>query len=238
MKRIRPIFLNLAAAALLSSQAFAGDISGTVKFEGKVPKMKPLKMDADPICKSKHSEAPLSEALVLGEGNTISNIFVKIKSGLPEGKNYEAPKEPVVVTQDGCQYSPHVFGVMAGQPVKFLNPDGTLHNVHALPKKNKQFNLAMPASRTEAEKNFNKPEPVFPIKCDVHPWMKAYAAVMTHPYFDVTGKDGKFVIKGLAPGKYEVEAWHEKMGSRTATVEVPADGGATADFVFSRGGKS
>lgn len=227
--------LGLGSLGLgLPISAQAADITGTVKYEGQVPNLKPLKMDADPVCVSKHSEPPVSEALVLGDGNTMANVFVQVTKGLPEGKTYPAPSEPVVVTQEGCMYNPHVFGLMAGQSVKFLNPDGTLHNVHALPKENRQFNLAMPANRTEAEKDFPKPEPLFPIKCDVHPWMNAFAAVMSHPFFAVTDKSGTFKISGLEPGTYEVQAWHEKLGTQTATVEVKPEGG-TADFTFSRG---
>ena len=232
----RPLLAYLAIV-LFSSTAYAGEITGTVKYDGKIPKLKPLNMAADPVCAGKHSEPPVSEMLVLGEGNTMGNVFVQVTSGLPEGKTYPAPAEPIVVTQEGCLYAPHVFGVMAGQKIKFLNPDGTLHNVHALPKKNREFNLAMPANRTEAEKEFSKPEPFFPIKCDVHPWMKAYAAVMTHPYFAVTSADGSFKIEGLEPGTYEVSAWHEKLGTQSATVTVGADG-ATTDFTFSRKKKS
>ncbi len=228
--------ISFSLLLAFTSTAHADSISGTVKYEGKVPKLKPINMSADPVCAGKHSEPKLSEILVLGEGNTLGNVFVQVTKGVPADKKFEAPTEPAIVTQEGCSYSPRVFGVMAGQPIKFLNPDGTLHNVHALPKKNREFNLAMPASRTEAEKNFSKPEPLFPIKCDVHPWMKAYSAVLTHPYFAVTDADGSFKIEGLAPGEYEIEAWHEKLGTQSATVTVGADG-ATSDFTFSRGKK-
>lgn len=219
---------------IFSSTAIAGEITGTVKYEGAVPNLRPLNMAADPVCAAKHDEAPKPEVLVLGDGKTLGNVLVQVTKGVPEGKSYDVPKEPVVVTQKGCMYDPHVFGVMAGQPVKFLNPDGTLHNVHALPKKNREFNLAMPANRTEADKEFSKPEPMFPIKCDVHPWMQAYAAVFSHPFFAVTDSGGTYTIDGLEPGEYEITAWHEKLGTQTAKVTVSADSAGTADFTFSR----
>ena len=222
----------LLASLLLCGSVQAADIKGTVRYEGKVPKIRQLKMDADPICKGKHQKAPLAEYLILGEGNTMGNVFVRIKSGL-SGKQYPAPTDPIVLTQEGCIYKPHVFGVMVGQPIKFLNPDGTLHNVHALPKKNRQFNVAMPANRTEAEKKFTKEEFMFPIKCDVHPWMKAWAGVMSHPYFDVTEKDGTFSLEKLEPGTYEIEAWHEKLGTLSETITVAAED-KSVDFTFTR----
>jgi len=115
--------------------------------------------------------------------------------------------------------------------VMFRNSDGILHNVHGLPSENREFNIGMPPTLKEKEQTFNKPEMAFPVKCDVHPWMKAYIAVMTHPYFAVTDRDGKFTIEGLPAGTYEIEAWHEKLGTQTAEVTVDGDG-ATADFTF------
>ena len=215
--------------------AGTGSIEGTVTFDGKVPNLKALKMDADPACLAKHSTPPKSEALVLGDGNAMGNIFVSITSGLAE-KEHTPPAEAVVIDQNGCIYDPHVFGVMAGQPLKFKNSDGVLHNVHALPKTNRPFNLAMPGTMTESgDKTFKKvEEKPFRIKCDVHPWMSTWVKVMSHPYYDVTASDGKFKIAGLPAGTYEVEFWHEKLGAKTQSVEV-ADGEAkTVDYTFAR----
>ena len=134
--------------------------------------------------------------------------------------------------QNGCRYSPHAMGVMVGQPFKILNSDGILHNVHSLSKVNKPFNMAMPATRTEAVATFDKEEGIFMVKCDVHPWMSAWLLVSSNPFFSVTGKDGKFTISGLDAGTYEIEAWHEKLGSQKATVTVGADDTKTVPFKF------
>jgi plastocyanin len=225
--------LSVLFLFIFISAAQAGTISGTAVYEGKVPSFKPIKMDADPICLTKHSGEIFPQTLVLGEGNTMANVFVQIKSGLSK-KNYPAPAEEVVITQEGCQYDPHVMGVMVGQTVKILNPDGTLHNVHALPKVNAEFNLAMPKFRTEMTKVFDKPEFMFPIKCDVHPWMGAWITVMEHPYFAVSQENGQFIITNVPAGTYEVGAWHEKLGTQTATVTVGGDETQTVDFKFSR----
>jgi len=224
----------LAALALfaLALPALAGSITGTVNYEGPVPKLRPQKMEADPGCAKKHSGPVPSEALVLGDGNTLGNVFVQITSGVPS-KSYSAPGEPVVLDQQGCRYEPHVAGIMVGQELKVLNSDGLLHNVHALPEINKGFNRAMPGTVTEAVYSFDKAEPLFKIKCDVHPWMGAYMAVMAHPFFDVTGKDGKFEIKGLPAGSYEVEVWHEKLKTKTASVTISGDEAQSANFTFS-----
>ena len=235
MKRQLTVVLFVIAFFGWNQSVRAGEITGTVTYEGEAPKLKPLKMDADPICVGKHTEDVMPQSIVLSERNTLGNIFVYVKSGLPK-TNFPVPTEPVVINQQGCMYTPHVIGVMAGQPVKILNPDGTLHNVHALSKAkaNPEFNLAMPKFRTEITTVFKEPEFMFPIKCDVHPWMGAWVTVMAHPYFAVTGVDGKFTIPKLPPGTYEVEAWHEKLGTQSASITITGDEKQEANFKFSR----
>jgi hypothetical protein len=110
----------------------ASSITGTVTFDGKVPPLKPLAMDADPACAKQHSKPVPSEMLVLGSGNSMGNIMVWVSKGLPAGKTYPAPKTPVVMDQKGCVYVPHVLGIQVGQPFRILNSDGILHNVHTL----------------------------------------------------------------------------------------------------------
>jgi plastocyanin len=190
-------------------------------------------MDADPICLTHHTNPVPPQTLVLGEDKTIGNVFVHVKSGLPK-MEYAIPSEPVIIDQKGCMYDPHVVGVMVGQPVKILNPDGTLHNVHALSKVNPEFNLAMPKFRTEVEKKFEKEEFMFAIKCDVHPWMGAWVTVLRHPYFAVTKEDGKYTIDDLPTGTYTLEAWQEKLGPQEMEVTLAEGETKEIDFTFSR----
>ncbi len=210
----------------------ASSVSGTVTFDGKAPALKGPAMDADPVCAKKHPTPPASELLVLGGGNTMGNVMVYVSKGVPAGKTYPAPKTPVVVDQNGCQYKPHVQGIMVGQAYKILNSDGILHNIHSLPKVNTSFNKPMAATMKETTTTFEKPEPIFQIKCDVHPWMLAYIGVFNHPFYAVTGTDGKFTISGLDPGTYEITAWHERLGTQTATVTVGASDTKSQNFKF------
>ena len=124
----------------------ASTVTGSVVFDGKVPPLKPLAMEADPACAKKHAKPVPAEMLVLGNGNTMGNILVYVSKGLPSGKSWPAPKTPVTLDQKGCVYVPHVMGIMVGQQYRILNSDGILHNVHTLPKVNKSFNRAMPAT--------------------------------------------------------------------------------------------
>jgi plastocyanin len=220
-----------AAICVVGQAAFAGTITGSAVYTGTVPNLKPLSVSAEPVCAKKHETIP-NEALVLGAGNSMANVVVRVVSGLPAGKAWPAPTTPVTMDQVGCQYVPHVMGIMVGQPFKVLNSDGILHNVHALPKVNQAFNMAMPPTRKDATATFGKEEGMFVIKCDVHPWMQSYMGVFSHPFFAVTGTDGKFTIANLPAGTYEIEAWHEKLGTQKSTVTVGASDSKTASFKF------
>ena len=232
-------FTSLIAIAFFCSHLMAGgSITGTITYEGKIPKLKKFDMAIEPICVQKHETDPVrftgrSEALVLGDENTLGNIFVQVIAGLPK-KEYSPPDTPVVIDQNGCTYAPHVLALMVGQPLKFLNSDGVLHNLHTLPEENDEFNVTMPKFLKETIRTFEYAEGMFPIKCDVHPWMGGFVAVLDHPFFAVTQKDGVYKIEGLDPGDYEIEFWHEKLGIRNASVSIKGDETQTFDFVFKR----
>ena len=230
-KLLAQMLVLLSAVGIIYAE---GSIIGTITFEGKAPKMKPLRLDADPICVANNEIAPKKEWLILDENKGVKNVLVFVTEGL--NIDYSPPEEPVVIDQKGCIYSPHVLGIMAGQQLDILNNDGTLHNIHALPKVNKEFNKAQPRSKKKLSVKFEKPEAPFKIKCDVHPWMGAYIGVFDHPCFAVSGDDGTYIISDLKPGEYVIEAWHEKLGSQTANVTV-SDSAAHQNFTFKKPSK-
>ena len=230
-KLLAQMTILLSAVGIIYAE---GSITGTITFEGKAPKMRPLKLDADPICVVNNEIAPKKEWLILDENKGVKNVLVFVTEGL--NIDYLPPEEPVVIDQKGCIYSPHVVGIMAGQQLDILNNDGTLHNIHALPKVNKEFNKAQPRSKKKLSVKFEKPEAPFKVKCDVHPWMGAYIGVFDHPCFAVSGDDGTYIISDLKPGEYVIEAWHEKLGSQTANVTV-SDSAAHQDFTFKKPSK-
>jgi len=207
----------------------ASTISGTVKLEGTPPEARVIRMSSDPLCMP---EGPtLSEVVLVGPDNGLQNVFVYVKDGLGD-RTFRAPQAPVVLDQQGCKYMPHVFGVQVGQPVLIKNSDGTLHNVHAVPKLNTEFNFGQPLKGMETTKIFDKPEIMVPFRCDVHGWMAAYGGVVPHPFFAVTASNGSFEIKGLPAGTYTIETWHERFGLQTQTVTVDGTTAGKADFAY------
>jgi Carboxypeptidase regulatory-like domain len=213
--------------------ATAGDINGVVAFEGTAPKNEPIKMNADPVCVKENTTPQEQETYEVADGK-LGNVFVYVKDGLG-AYTFDTPTAVVTIDQKNCRYHPHVFGVMVNQPLEILNSDPTLHNIHALPKGNAEFNNGQPIQGMKTEHKFTAKEVMVPFKCDVHGWMNAYVGVMDNPYFQVTAKDGKFTLKGLPPGTYTIEAWHEKLGTQEVKVTLGAKETKDANFSFKAG---
>jgi plastocyanin len=210
-----------APAAAAPVSADAATLSGTVKLEGTAPKMPTIQMAADPYCQSQHPGGAneQDEEVVVGAAGELANVFVYIKN--PPAGNFPAPSTPAVLDQKGCRYYPHVSGVQVGQPLQIKNDDATLHNVHAMPTVNSQFNEGQPVQGMVATKKFDKPEmQPFRIKCDVHGWMKSYMAVMPHPFWAVSQMNGTFTIPNLPAGTYTLVTWHEKYGPQEQQITV------------------
>jgi plastocyanin len=215
--------------------ATAGSIMGMVSIDGMAPDNEPIRMNADPVCVQQNSGTQYQETFVVGEGNSLGNVFVYVKDGLG---NYvfDPPTDSVTLDQQGCRYIPHVFGIRVGQELVIVNSDPTLHNVHATPVNNTEFNNGQPIQGMKMTHAFTSPEVMLPFKCDVHGWMNAYVGVMDHPYFAVTAADGKFELPGLPPGTYTIEAWHERLGTTTQSVTIGASETGEANFTFQASG--
>jgi len=210
--------------------ATAATISGKVNFTGTAPEPEQILMDAEPVCLDKHTGGVTSEAVVVNSNNTLKNVFVYVKDGLGD-LEFPVPQEPVVLDQNGCVYSPHVFGIQVNQEMIIRNSDGILHNIHPMPDVNRPYNLGQPVEM-DSSKKFDKAELYIPIKCDVHDWMLAYVSVLDHPYFSTSGDDGTFSLPNLPPGTYTVVAWHETYGEQEMSVTVGDSETKEIEFTF------
>ena len=207
--------------------ATAGNIAGSIVFEGDAPSMDAIDMTSEAVCAAKHSSTPMVQEVVVNGNGTLANVFVYVKEGL-ESLQFPTPAA-ALLDQDGCDYLPHVLGVMVGQDITIKNSDGLLHNINASPTINRGFNISQPVSM-ETTRSFSASEVMVPLICNSHGWMNAYLGVLDHPFHSVSNGSGAFSLSTLPPGEYVIEAWHERYGTQTQTVTVTT--GETADVTF------
>jgi plastocyanin len=226
------IMVSALAAALQVTPA--ADITGTVTLKGTPPKEKDITpLMADVNCSKLHTKMPTTHFYVVGEKGELADVVVSLQ-GI-SGKSTGASAPPVVLDQKGCEYTPYIFAVQTGQKIIVKNSDPILHNVHDVPTPdsgNKERNEAQLPNSPDLTFTFAKPEEFLKFKCDVHPWMFAYASIFDHPYFAVTGKDGTFKIANVPPGKYKIQAAHRKAGTETKEIEVKAGEPTKVDFTL------
>jgi plastocyanin len=220
--------LALSAVAIARPAPAGGTVSGKVTYEGTPAKMKPIDMSKEPSCAKMYSTPPLAETVVTGSGNSLENVVVYVSAGAPDDP---APSTAAVFTQKGCRYIPHVLAFQVNQELKIQNEDQTSHNIHPLPKLNREWNKSQPPGTPPISEKYDKAE-IFPVKCNVHPWMHGDFAVLKNSHFTVTGDGGSFTLKNLPPGKYTITAWHESYGDQSQEVTITGSETKTVNFVF------
>jgi plastocyanin len=206
----------------------AGSLKGSIRLEGTPPESQTMNRRSDPYCEQQ-GEARTQSFVVSAGG--LQNVFVYVKEGLGDLK-FPVPTTPVALDQQGCTYAPRVFGIQAGQPLEIRNSDETLHNIHALPMNNREFNRGQPVKGLKYTHVFTTAEVMVPFKCDVHGWMNAWVGVLNHPFYAVSGQGGAFDIQSLPPGTYTIEAWHEKLGTQTQMVTIGPKETKELSFTF------
>jgi plastocyanin len=228
--------LMIAGLAILAASAVAfagpkpagGTVSGKVTYEGTPAKMKPIDMSKEPSCAKMYATPQLAETVVTGSGNSLENVVVYVSAGAPDDP---APSTAAVFTQKGCRYIPHLLAFQVNQELKITNEDQTSHNIHPLPKLNREWNKSQPPGTPPISEKYDKAE-IFPVKCNVHPWMHGIFAVMKNSHFAVTGDGGGFTLANLPPGKYTITANHESYGDQSQEVTISGSETKTVNFVF------
>lgn len=228
--RIKPLLTLASVVALAATaQAQPAKITGRILFKGVAPEATKIRMAADPRC-LQANPGGAERKQIDGTNGGLANVIVSIKS--PVKGTFPANRTPVLLDQQGCMYTPVVIALQVGQPLRMRNSDDTLHNVHSRPVVNTGFNIGQPRKGMETEKTFDKPEVIFPVSCDVHPWMRSYIAVFDHPLFTVTKDDGSFEIPNVPPGEYEIEAQHPTLKVMTGKAVVKAGAPGKVEITY------
>jgi plastocyanin len=221
MKRF--CLIALAAALMVPCVASAESIEGSINTSGKVPPAGKLHREADPFCAKTQMTDPSTE----GKEGHLANVWVHVSKG---AKDSAPPAETVEMDQKNCMYTPRMTTAVVGQKIQAKNGDPVLHNVHTYLGAATLFNKGMPNDKAAPIETTASAEGMMKWKCDVHPWMRGYIGISKNNLQAVSKDDGSFTIANVPPGKYTVEAWHEKFGLKT--VEVTVEAGKPAKITF------
>ncbi|MGF1508967.1 MAG: hypothetical protein ACFB9M_05630 [Myxococcota bacterium] len=188
-------------------------LEGTVWLDDPVPPKSAVDMSSDPVCQRLGARAPRPDE------HRLADAFVWLDA--PPRRSNE-PLEPQTVVIQGCRFVPHVLGLQTGQRLRIHNLDPTLHHVSAPGF----FDWVLPKGALPRSIVLNEPRIMVELRDGAHPWMAAYVGVLQHSHFAVTNAEGAFVIdlNGLEPGVRRIRFWHEVMGPRSRSIEVPPGG--------------
>lgn len=205
-----------------------GTVTGKITYEGTPAKQKPIDMSKEPSCAKQYTTPATTETVVTGPNNALENVVVYISLGAPDEA---APSKAAVFTQKGCRYLPHVLAFQVNQELNVLNEDQTSHNIHPLPKTNREWNKSQPPGSPPIVDKYDKPE-MIAVKCNIHPWMHGTFAVLKNSHYAISGQDGGFLLPNLPPGKYTVTAFHESYGDQSQEVTISGSETKTVSFTF------
>ena len=127
-----------------------------------------------------------------------------------------------VVDQKSLVFVPHVTTVPVGSTVDFKNNDKVNHNIFSASAA-KKFNLGTYNPGMSKPVTFDKPGAVN-LLCNVHSEMSGWVVITENQYAAVTEHDGKFTIKNVPAGTYEISAWSEKLKPQGKTTVTVVDG--------------
>ena len=227
MRASKPCIAMLSAT-LCPALMVGGTISGKVTYSGTPVKQKAIDMSKEPSCAKQHATPITTETVVTGADNALENVVVYVSAGADDAN---APSQAVTFTQKGCQYIPHVVVMHTGQQLQVVNADQTSHNIHPLAKVNHEWNKSQPPGSPNIQEKFDSPE-FISVKCNIHPWMHGWFAILKTSHYSITGDGGGFSLPNLPPGKYTVTAWHEDYGTQTQDVTITGDETESIDFNF------
>jgi hypothetical protein len=187
-----------------------GTISGTVQWSGPTPRGLEFPVTKDPqVCDPESKKTVDLDRLLVAPQGGVANTIVYLKD-VSRGKAFDLPEQRRHLDQVHCRYVPHILLVPENAVLQMESSDATLHTIHM--EGAATFNLPFPFTHQITSRTMSSPGLVH-LQCNGgHVWMSAEMMVAPHPYYAVTGENGRFEFTDVPPGTYQIVAWHEGWG--------------------------
>jgi hypothetical protein len=208
-----------------SKDQSTGSLIGTVWLGGAYEKPARLK-----VFKNRDFCGPsvVNESLLVNRDGGVQNVIVVLR---PTDRHARAQPLSIILDNRNCTFTPHVQVATVGSELRLKNSDPILHAVHARLGQETLFNVGLPRWR-QVTKTLTR-SGIVRINCDVlHTWMSAVIVVTESPHYAVTDQQGRFIIERLPAGEYEMETWHEKLGSINRRFMVLQSAETSVDVVY------
>jgi len=204
-----------------------GSLSGKAIFKGdNIPQDETLTLTSEQdLC----GDTLPAKKYVINSNKEIKNVIVYL-ADIRAGR--KTPPDPVIIDNIICAFEPLVSVGFLGNVVINRNTDPVLHNFHGYIRKRTTYNIAIPEKGMDVERQM-KGLGLMTLRCNPHPWMRAYVYIFNHPYAAVTNEKGEFSIIDIPAGSYEVRAWHEGFGDISLGKAMVKAGNGTRGSVIS-----
>ncbi|WP_447969395.1 carboxypeptidase regulatory-like domain-containing protein [Nitrospira sp. M1] len=207
--------LDIAIANESLTNVKTTTVEGRITFLGTVPPDKSLRVTRD----IEYCGSSIQKAIVVRDASShgVEDVIVSIEG--VEQLDTQPQPTAIRLSNQQCQFSPHVQVAYRGSQLHITSIDPVLHNTHIHHQRKTFLNVAVPPNNRAISKRLSRPG-MLDVRCDAHKFMEASIHVFDHPYFSLTGKDGLFTIHHVPPGTYQLRIWHRYFGVRTQRIQV------------------
>jgi hypothetical protein len=163
----------------------------------------------------------LDEVLLINAKNKgIKNVFVWLindpDNPLPIHPDFMKFPREVEIDQPSCMFFPRAIAIREGQVLVVKNTSPVQHNIRWTGDStiNQGGNVIIKPQGKQEIKDLKAQRLPLLLDCNIHGWMKGRLAVLNHPYYAITDKNGSFEIPNAPVGKWKIMIYHEEMGYR------------------------
>ncbi|HEU4990464.1 MAG TPA: hypothetical protein VFT41_11815 [Gemmatimonadaceae bacterium] len=172
--------------------------------------------------------AAVPDRTVVTAGRRLSEALVWL-SDIHAGRDLPADRR-ANLSIVRCQFVPRMLALVNGTTINLLSKDATVHHTRFFSESEGELLSRMltvdkwavvPSARIAADPGFVR------VRLSRHPYVRGFVAVFQHPYFAVTDRYGRYVMRGVPAGTYHLRIWHERADRVTERVVTVKAGRAT-----------
>lgn len=212
------LFVAMIAPGSLDAQG-TGTITGIITTTAAAPA--PLRVTFDQkVCGNELAD----ESVVRGLSGALANAVITLT-----GVKAKGTTAPPAILNEKCRFVPRVQVTRPQSTITATSTDPVLHTTNAQREDGRLlFNVALPVPGMKISKPAGDAG-VVRVSCNTHPWMHGWL-VVTDDMAVVTPADGRYTLRDVPAGTYELRVWHETLKSAPRKVTISPGQTVVANF--------